>query len=98
MTAFDDQGENEIAPASFYKLRHQRRLLRTTVFMGGKSPFKGGNVKRARAVFPRVVPAIAGTHTLRPVVKAPWLTPFETISIGGHGSRRSPGRRIEALS
>jgi hypothetical protein len=36
MTAFDDYGEIEIAPASFYKLRHQRRVLWTTVFMGGQ--------------------------------------------------------------
>jgi hypothetical protein len=34
MTAFDDLREIGIAPASFYKLRHQRWVLWTTVFMG----------------------------------------------------------------
>jgi hypothetical protein len=45
MTAFDDWEKNEIAPASFYKLRHQRRVLRTTVFMARKSSWRGGTVK-----------------------------------------------------
>jgi hypothetical protein len=36
MTAFDDWRKNEIAPASFYKLGHQRRDG-TTVLMGGKT-------------------------------------------------------------
>jgi hypothetical protein len=45
MTAFDDWEKNEIAPASFYKLRHQRRELRTTVFMGGNEPRTKENVK-----------------------------------------------------
>jgi hypothetical protein len=42
VTAFDDQGKNEIAPASFYKLRHQRRVLWTTVFMGGEDSIGRG--------------------------------------------------------
>ena len=37
MTAFDDYGEIEIAPASCYKLGHQRRVLWTAVLMGGKT-------------------------------------------------------------
>ena len=37
MTAFELLGKNEIAPASFYKLGHQRRVLWTAVLMGGKT-------------------------------------------------------------
>jgi hypothetical protein len=37
--------ENEIAPASFYKLGHQRRVLRTAVLMGGNEPRTKENVK-----------------------------------------------------
>src|SRR3954468_8164497 len=46
----------KIAPASFYKLGHQRRLLRT-VLMSGKTTSKREDVKRSATVFPRVIPA-----------------------------------------
>jgi hypothetical protein len=49
MTAFDDWGKKEIVPASFYKLRHHRRLLRTTVFMAWNEPWRGGAVKAVSA-------------------------------------------------
>jgi hypothetical protein len=44
MTAFDDW-EIEIAPASFYKLRHQRRDGRDTVFMPDNEPRRKEDVK-----------------------------------------------------
>jgi hypothetical protein len=46
MTAFDDYGEIAIAPASFYKLRHQRRDG-DTVLMAEKSSWHGVAVKAA---------------------------------------------------
>jgi hypothetical protein len=55
-------GENEIAPATFQKVRHHRRVVAETVLMAGKTPRREDGVKRRE---PMVMMKIATAHISR---------------------------------
>ena len=52
---------SKIAPATFYKVRHQIRVVRVAAIMGGKSSPGRADVKGS----PYVAPAQAGAQSFR---------------------------------
>lgn len=49
-----DDWENEIAPATFQKVRHHRRVVAETVLIAGKTPRREDGVKRREPMMMKI--------------------------------------------